>query len=210
MMSFSGYCPCGSLVAVFLLYRLFLTVSYWFKSLSLPLCLSGSLFNALLLQLLFSCPSFSACSRELETLFLCVLFFFFSFLFLSFPLSLPSWVSTVDSQVLLKATVGLLPQSSRSAPKPEMIFTIHTSEHAAGADTGLPGVFQLIILSSSHLPPLCFGLAHPAPNFRALSAEEQIESNLSAQPPASAAPPWIPAQAAQSQPHLSCLYHSSH
>lgn len=68
----------------------------------------------------------------------------------------------------------------------------HTSKHEAGANTRMPGVFLLIILPSSHLPPLCFGLAHPAPNFIALNAEEQIESNLSVQPAASAAPYWDP------------------
>lgn len=65
-------------------------------------------------------------------------------------------------------------------------------KHAAGANTRLLDIFLLIILASSHLPPLCFDLAHPTPNFIVLDAEEQIESNLSAQAPASAVPYWDP------------------
>lgn len=82
------------------------------------------------LYLMLSCCSssfpalFSQPASESWIQFLCILFFFFSFLFISFPVSLPTLISNVDSELLLKATVGLLPQRTRFAPKPELILAI--------------------------------------------------------------------------------------
>lgn len=124
--------------------------------------------------------------------FIFLYFNFFPFLFLSFPGSLPSLVSSMDSEVLLKAQWDCYHREADLPLDQRWSSQSHTSEHAAAANAGLLGEFLLIILPSAHLPPLCFGLAHPAPNFIALSAEEQMESNLSAQLAASAVPHWDP------------------